>query len=151
MTNKTKIYLDNCCLNRPFDNQEQIRIQIETKAKLHIQELILNNELILVWSYILDFENEQNPYKERKKVVNQWKEIAKTFITESKSVLEKANQLLEKGIRSKDALHIACAINGECDFFLTTDDLIIKKMRNLDEIKILNPTEFITQYEEKIC
>ncbi len=36
-----RIYLDNCCFNRPYDNQSQIRIHLETEAKLHIQELIL--------------------------------------------------------------------------------------------------------------
>ena len=34
------IYLDNCCFNRPFDDQKQIRIQIETEAKLYIQREI---------------------------------------------------------------------------------------------------------------
>jgi len=32
-----KVYLDNCCFNRPFDNQNQVRIRIETEAKLFIQ------------------------------------------------------------------------------------------------------------------
>ena len=33
-----KIYLDNCCFNRPFDEQSWIRIMLETEAKLRIQE-----------------------------------------------------------------------------------------------------------------
>ena len=52
-----KIYLDNCCFNRPFDDQKQIKIQVDTEAKLFIQTKILENELELVWSYILDYEN----------------------------------------------------------------------------------------------
>lgn len=63
-----KIYLDNCIFNRPFDNQKDIRIKIETEAKLYIQEQIKNEKIILIWSYILDFENEQNPFDERNKV-----------------------------------------------------------------------------------
>lgn len=35
-----KIYLDNCCFNRPFDDQSQIRIRLESEAKLKIQEEI---------------------------------------------------------------------------------------------------------------
>ena len=31
-----KIYLDNCCYNRPFDDQKQIKIQLETIAKIKI-------------------------------------------------------------------------------------------------------------------
>lgn len=32
-----RIYLDNCCYNRPFDDQTQIKVLIETLAKLDIQ------------------------------------------------------------------------------------------------------------------
>lgn len=50
-----KLYLDNCCFNRPFDNQTQIRIRLETEAKLKIQEEIRLGNFKLVWSYILDY------------------------------------------------------------------------------------------------
>jgi len=39
MGNKT-VYLDNCTFNRPFDDQTQLRISLETQAKLFIQTLI---------------------------------------------------------------------------------------------------------------
>jgi hypothetical protein len=29
-----RLYLDNCCFNRTFDNQEQLKIKLETEAKL---------------------------------------------------------------------------------------------------------------------
>ena len=29
-----KIYMDNCCYNRPYDDQTHIRIYLETEAKL---------------------------------------------------------------------------------------------------------------------
>jgi len=61
-----KIYLDNCCFNRPFDDQKQIKIRLEAETKLFIQEKITRNEFKLVWSYMLDFENYYNPFKERK-------------------------------------------------------------------------------------
>jgi hypothetical protein len=37
---KLRVYLDNCCYNRPFDDQEQRSVQLETQAKLWIQDLI---------------------------------------------------------------------------------------------------------------
>jgi len=49
------IYLDNCCFNRPFDDQSFIRIKLETDAKLHIQGKVRTHELELTWSYILEF------------------------------------------------------------------------------------------------
>jgi hypothetical protein len=39
-----KMYLDNCCFNRPYDDQQQIRIKLETKAKLHIQQQIVEKK-----------------------------------------------------------------------------------------------------------
>ena len=33
-----RIYLDNCCYNRPYDDQSQMRVFLESQAKLHIQD-----------------------------------------------------------------------------------------------------------------
>ena len=55
-----KVYLDNCCFNRPFDDQMHIRIRIETEAKLYIQLKIVQRDFLLTWSYILDYENSMN-------------------------------------------------------------------------------------------
>jgi len=58
---KIQVYLDNCCFNRPYDNQERLSVKLETEAKIRIQELIKNGELLLIWSFILDYENSYNP------------------------------------------------------------------------------------------
>jgi hypothetical protein len=50
------IYLNNCCFNRPFDDQKQIRIHIETEAKLFIQGKVLAGEFQLAWSYIKELK-----------------------------------------------------------------------------------------------
>ena len=57
-----RIYLDNCCFNRPFDDQGQIRVRLETEAKLCIQENIRGGALELAWSYIIDSENGSEPF-----------------------------------------------------------------------------------------
>ena len=68
-----RIYLDNCTLNRPFDEQTQIRIKLETEAKLFIQDKIKENKIEIVWSYILDAENDVNPFKERREQITKWR------------------------------------------------------------------------------
>lgn len=78
-----KIYLDNCCFNRPFDDQSQLRIKLESEAKLKIQEDIREGIHLLVWSYILDYENSKNPFEERKKQISKWKRCAKEDVEES--------------------------------------------------------------------
>lgn len=141
-----KIYLDNCCYNRPFDDQTQIKIHLETQAKLYIQAKIKEGVYNLVWSYILDYENGRNPYEEKRQVIAPWKRIASEYIAEeSEEILTFAESLSEKGIKTYDALHIACAVSAECDFYLTTD----KKLLNtpIPEIKILNPIAFVNEME----
>ena len=52
-----RIYLDNCCFNRPYDDQSQFKITMETRAKLHIQREIMNGKYELVCSSMLEYEN----------------------------------------------------------------------------------------------
>ncbi|HLP45480.1 MAG TPA: hypothetical protein VK186_22750 [Candidatus Deferrimicrobium sp.] len=143
-----KIYLDNCCFNRPFDDQSQIKIRLETEAKLFIQSGIYSNEIELAWSYILDYENECNPFEERKNSIKKWKDLAVTDIEETEWIINKARFIMELGIKSKDALHVACAIALKCNYFLTTDELLIKKLENFQEIAVINPLHFISLKEE---
>ncbi len=64
-----KIYLDNCCFNRPYDDQTQIRISLETQAKLYVQDLVKRKQIDLVTSYVLWFENSQNPYETKRTAI----------------------------------------------------------------------------------
>lgn len=137
------IYLDNCSFNRPFDNQKQIRIRIETEAKLFIQEQIIKGNLQLAWSYILDFENAANPFLERKETIKNWKKYAVADTSETENIISVADNLFEKGIKSKDALHVACAVELSCSYFITTDKAIIKKLTNFEPIKVISPVDFI--------
>lgn len=140
-----KIYLDNCCFNRPFDDQFQLRIKLETEAKLRIQEEIRIGKLKLAWSYILDYENSKNPYEDRKEIVKGWRKYSTTDIIENAEVLEEAALLNSKGFKKLDSLHIACALFANCDYFLTTDDNILKISKTIKEIKIDDPIAFIKE------
>ena len=40
-----RVYLDNCSYNRPYDDQSQMRIYLETQAKLHIQDMIRQEQI----------------------------------------------------------------------------------------------------------
>ena len=137
------IYLDNCCFNRPFDDQKQIRIHIETEAKLFIQGKVLADEFQLAWSYILDYENAANPFPERKESIANWKKRAIVNTDETHNLLELARQLNANGIKSKDALHIASSVVMQCDYFITTDLFLIKKLANFEEINVVSPVDFI--------
>ncbi|MEH2952483.1 hypothetical protein VV089_05725 [Candidatus Merdisoma sp. JLR.KK011] len=141
------IYLDNCCYNRPFDDQSQIKIHLEAQAKLHIQGKIREGIYDLTWSYILDYENGKNPYEEKRMAIAPWRTIASTYISEeTEAILTFAESLALKGIKTYDALHISCAVAAHCEYYLTTD----KKLLNtpIPEIKIVSPIVFVNEMEE---
>jgi predicted nucleic acid-binding protein len=99
--------------------------------------------LELAWSYILDYENSANPFDERKETIANWKEHAVIDTNETESILEMAMKLFKKGIKSKDALHLACSIELRCEYFITTDHYLIKKLANFEQIRVVGPTDFI--------
>ncbi len=140
-----KIYLDNCCFNRPFDDQKQLRIRLETEAKLDIQKRIVQGELELAWSYILDFENSRNPFRERREKIANWRSYSKADIEEDERIVDIATRVNQHGVKNMDSLHIACAITAEAEYFLTTDDEILKRAIHIQGIRITDPIGFIKE------
>jgi predicted nucleic acid-binding protein len=149
MVKKMRVYIDNCCFNRPFDDQSLLTIRLETEAKLGIQEKIKLGHLSLGWSYILDLENHANPFLERRAEIQRWKEVANLFISETEEILQKMSELTAIGLKPLDALHVACAISLQCQYFLTVDKDILKKTMEYHEIKIINPVNFIIEKESQ--
>jgi hypothetical protein len=142
-----RIYMDNCCFNRPFDNQAQVRVRLETEAKLRIQERVVAGEIELAWSYILDYENAANPFEERRAAINSWSKRSVVDVIETPQLLDNAKSLVVLGLRNKDALHVASAVEASCDYFLTTDDSLLKKLARYNRIKAADPTAFIRSTE----
>ncbi|MGA2031158.1 MAG: PIN domain-containing protein [Thermoguttaceae bacterium] len=143
-----RVYLDNCCLNRPFDDQAQARVRLEAEAKLEIQQRIKHNKGIeLVWSYMLDFENQANPFGERRELVALWKTEAAVDVEQSDAIIQQAREIAGRGLRAKDALHVACAMAAGCEFFLTTDDIVVERMRGFAGIAVMDPTQFVVEVE----
>jgi predicted nucleic acid-binding protein len=142
-----RIYMDNCCFNRPFDGQHQVRVRLETEAKLRIQERIVAGEIELAWSYILDYENAANPFDERRATVASWKRRSIVDISETAALLGRARSLAALGLRSKDALHVACAVEAACEYFVTTDDGLLKKLAAYQDIAAVDPTAFVRSTE----
>ncbi len=138
-----RVYLDNCMFNRPFDDQVQIRIRLESEAKLYIQDKIKSKGIELIWSYILEIENSHNPHDERRVAIQKWKSLSTIKIVENSKILANANQLLEFGIKPKDALHVASAVEGKADYFLTTDDKLLSGINRSNIIEVLNPVDYI--------
>jgi predicted nucleic acid-binding protein len=139
-----RIYLDNCSYNRPFDEQLDIVVRLEAEAKLHIQELVKKNHLDLVWSSVNAYENNDNPFDEKRERIGVWNDLAKIHCIVNETILLKAGELMERKLRAKDALHIASSIYTNCDYFITTDKKILNK--NITDIAVVNPITFVEEY-----
>jgi hypothetical protein len=142
------IYLDICCFNRPFDDQTQLRVRLESEAKLFIQEQIRSGNLQLAWSYMMDFENSANPFEERRINTSRWRKFAHKDIEATPDMIESALKYQSLGFKKKDSLHIACAIAAQCKIFFTTDTGIIKRKQLIHDIAILNPIDYITNHDD---
>jgi predicted nucleic acid-binding protein len=140
-----RVYLDNCCFNRPFDDQSQARVRLEAEAKLEIQQRIKDKGIELAWSYVLDYENQANPFEERRDVIARWRATAVVDVEETDAVVQQAREIAGGGLRAKDALHVACAMAAGCDYFLTTDDFVVKRMRGFTGIAVKDPAQFIIE------
>ncbi len=143
-----RIYLDMCCFNRPYDDQLQPRIRIETEAKVLIQINIKNGGSDLIWSSILDFECKQNPFIEHRIAIMNWRAIASTIMMVDNSIIARAADLMICGIREFDALHVASAIAGRAELFVTTDDRLLKRLRIMDGVVAMLPQDALAYMEQ---
>jgi predicted nucleic acid-binding protein len=144
-----KIYLDTCCYNRPFDDQEDDVIHAETEAKIYIQSLVKFGVISLVCSVILSDEIEANPNPYNKSSI---KDFVTSFaceyigIEQREKIRELSEEIVNTGVKPIDAAHVACAILSNCDYFITTDKRILKY--KTDKIKLVNPLFFLTNGEK---
>ena len=144
------IYLDMNIYNRVFDDQSQLRIKFETMAIDIIFELIEKGQYELCWSFMLEDENNKNPFSYRRDSIKTISEICKINIVPNDEILNIAKLIIaNSNTQSKDALHLACAVYYKCNYFITCDDkfikTVIKNISNLEniigKIKLMNPID----------
>ena len=145
-----RVYLDNCCYNRPFDEQTQLKVRLETEAKLRVQAMMRDGEVEYVWSDILSQEVFDNPFPHRREKILEWRHGAVCTVEMTTDVIADADGLAEKGLKAADALHVASAAAVDCDCFITTDIRLLRCIRQFKVTRILNPMEFLLEVEDGI-
>lgn len=149
-----KLYLDMNVYNRIFDDQNQLRIRFETMAIDIIIELVEKGMHKLVWSFMLKDENSGNPYTNRREYVEMLSNACLELVGPDIKIKEIANKIMEaSNAKTKDSLHLACAIYSGCDCFLTCDGRFIKTINAnmnsissiIGNIKIMNPIDFLRE------
>ena len=137
-----KIYLDTSVYNRPFDDQTQPRIWLETLALALVLQLVEAGEAVLINSIVLEFENSKNPFSLRQDWVSRCLEQATDYQRVDESIRERAEALEKHGLKAIDSLHVACAESAGADYFLTCDDRLLKKQKHIT-VSSMNPLDFV--------
>ena len=143
-----QVYLDVCCLNRPFDDQRQDRIRLEAEAVLLILEHCEAGEWQWISSVVVEEEINNTPDRERRHRVRSMLRSAHVTVALPEAGVERARAIKAIGFRIYDALHLACAEQAGVEVFLTTDDRVIRTAtRHADKLKIrvVNPLDWLLE------
>ena len=141
-----KLYLDVCCWNRPFDDQSQNRVRLEAEAVLSILELAQADEVEIISSDIIGDELSEMPDRERREKVELLLALAAARTALTPAIEERAVELQKQSISSFDALHLAAAESARSDYFLTTDDDLLRKAKRAGlKVRVENPAKWLIQ------
>ena len=148
-----RIYLDMCCWKRPFDDQSQDRIRLETEAIVLIIEQYDRGQIALIRSAGLDLENDLNPREDRRQKVSELLDRCSKAQSVTSEVQARTAELTGIGFKPFDALHLALAEAARAEVLLTCDRRFLRTARrNCEKLRcrVVNPIEHIQQEEEDL-
>ena len=142
-----KIYLDNCCFNRVFDDRSYPVIYLERNSVMLILELAENNRLEIVGSDMLKKEISDTPDCFRRERLKLMYSLCSSEIKVTEAIVDRALEIRNNSnIRTKDSIHLACAEKAEVDVFLTTDRKFMNNANRIPaKVKVMNPTKWLLE------
>lgn len=141
------VYLDACCLNRPFDDQCQERIRLESEAIYLVFRRIRARQAVWIGSDVLDYELRNTADESRRRrllLLARWISSSQPL---QPSIVQRAESLEVLGFKDVDALHLASAEAARVDVFLTTDDRLLRRARRHQSAlapRVVNPLNWIS-------
>ncbi len=142
-----KIYLDNCCYNRPFDDQTQDKIHLESEAVLAVLKACENRMITILASPVVRMEIDNFTDDDKRNKVLALYSLADSVIPFTEEIKNRAEEIRSKSnIQIMDSLHIATAEIGKADVMLTTDSKLIKASAKIDlNVRVINPVTFMLE------
>ncbi len=144
----TKVYLDVCCLNRPYNDRTQDRIRLEAVAVLSILMRVENGELLSISSTVVQTEINNNSNQELRLRLQELVSGATHLVRVEKEQIRRADELQQLGFHLFDALRLACAETADVDVFLTTDDRLLRLAFRVQEqltLRVTNPANWLME------
>lgn len=142
-----RVYLDNCCYNRLFDDRTNIKNYLEREAVLIVMQKAFDGELEIVGSDILEIEMAKiNDMIKKNNVEGIYHALAGDRVTATSQIEKRAVQIRAvSNIKAFDSLHLASA-EGRADILLTTDNKFLRASQQIKlEIVVKNPVEFVME------
>jgi predicted nucleic acid-binding protein len=143
-----KIYLDTCSLNRPFDDQSQERIRLETEAVMILLARLSRREWTWLGSQALEIEIDRAPDADQRSRLQRIAGYVEQVVAIGQEELDRASELEKLGFSGFDAVHLACAESGGADVFLSTDDRLLKRAKRYAKkihVKVVNPLDWLKE------
>jgi len=144
-----KIYLDVSCLNRPFDDQTQARIRLESEAVTLILDGIDSGSWAEASSRMAEIEATAIPDDTRRQRVLQL--IPRDRMELTASVFQRARELVLRGLAAADAIHVAAAEEAGADVLLTCDDRLVRRASGLGHelrVQVANPVGWLKEQSD---
>ena len=144
-----KIYLDNCCYGRLFDDLTQTKIYLEAKAIESILSMYEKNELEIYTSETVNFEiSNITDLVKKRQIEDLYDMLVLKNIEFDDNIKIRAVELRKHNIKDMDATHIAFAESAEVEYFITTDKFLLNVSKRVSlKIKVIDPIEFIMEVD----
>jgi predicted nucleic acid-binding protein len=145
-----RVYLDTCVFNRPFDDQTQPRIWLETLALSVIMQMIESRSVVLLSSSVLAYENSRNANVLGRDWIQRCIRLARRHQPVDRDIRNRAEEMERQGFKALDALHIASAEAAGADYFVTCDDRLMRRYRlQGGRLQVCNPVDFVREIAEE--
>ncbi len=146
-----KIYLDNCSIQRPLDDKNQLRIPIESETVLGILSSVESEQIERISSEVLIFEAGRITDIFRKEHTLRTLSRAKEVIMLDDEIEKRAEEFVRIGIKPIDALHLSAAEKIKADYLCTCDDKFLKKTKKINGIgtNVVSILELLKEIENE--
>ncbi|MGD0464979.1 MAG: PIN domain-containing protein [Tepidisphaeraceae bacterium] len=148
-----KVYLDVCCLNRPFDDLSQARVAMEAAAITYLLELIDASRLTDYSSEMAWVEVERMPDGDRRRKVSLLLPPNARIMPLSDDLLDLAETIREMGFDLADAVHLAAAQRLGVEAFVTVDDRVLKRAKRSASrlgVRVIDPMALLEELNDAI-
>lgn len=101
----------------------------------------------LVTSGIHHIENRKCPHADRRDHVGKVLRLSRQYVPLTPNAERLGRRYESADIKRYDALHLACAVEAQTDYFCTTDDRLLRKGGQVDtkSTKVVSPFDLVLQ------